>query len=103
MDPEGLPPGKVTRTRGADAAASAARAERVLDCLEGSEREKFESRICKYAASDGHLDVLQWARARGYPWGRREWSRIAGTCAWAAQNGHLAVLQWARAKECPWD
>ena len=56
---EGLPPGRVTRTRGADAAASVARAEMVLDCLEGSDREKFESRICKCAASDGHLAVLQ--------------------------------------------
>ena len=96
MDAEGLPRGKVTRTRGADAAASAARVEMVLDCLEGWEREKFESRICKYAASDGHLAVLQWARAHGCPWDER-------TCEYAAKNGHLAVLQWARAQGCPWD
>ena len=96
VDGEGLPPGKVTRTRGADAAVSAARAEMVLDCLEGSDRVKFESEICKYAAWDGHLAVLQWARAQGCPW--YEW-----TCAEAAKNGHLAVLQWARAQGCPWD
>ena len=59
VDGEGLPPGKVTRTRGADAAASVARAEMVLKCLEGSDREKFGSCICKCAASDGHLAVLQ--------------------------------------------
>ena len=100
---EGLPRGKVTWAGGADAAASVARAEMVLKCLEGSDREKFGSCICKCAASDGHLAVLQWARARGYPWGRIKWTRIAGTCAWAANNGHLAVLKWARAQGCPWD
>ncbi len=120
---EGLPPGKVTRTRGADAAASAARAEMVLDCLEGSDRKWFESCICIYAASDGHLDVLQWARAREYPWDEEtcrdaaggghlavlQWARAQGchwdrwTCAYAAKNGQLAVLQWARAQGCPWD
>ena len=35
-----LPPGKVTRTRGPDAAASVARAEMVLGVLEGSARER---------------------------------------------------------------
>ena len=103
-----LPRGKVTRTRGADAAASVARAEMVLDCLEGRDRVKFEKGICSYAALDGHLAVLQWARARGYPWGKLEspigggGSPIGGTCAWAARNGHLAVLQWARAQGCRW-
>ena len=96
----------------------AARAKMVLGCLEGSDREKFERGICEYAASDGHLAVLQWARAREYPWGQRTWSldvfpgrvpwTIPGnagekTCAMAAGNGHLAVLQWARAQGCPWD
>ena len=43
-----------------------------------------------------HLEVLQWARANGCPWGRF-------TCSYAAYYGHLAVLQWARANGCPWD
>jgi hypothetical protein len=33
-----------------------------------------------------HLEVLQWARAKGCPWG-------AETCAYAAEGGHLEVLQ----------
>ena len=45
---------------------------------------------------NGHLAVLQWARAKACPWDEQ-------TCALAARNGHLAVLQWARAKGCPWD
>ena len=37
-------------------------------------------------AENGHLAVLQWARAQGCPWDE-------STCLWAAENGHLAVLQ----------
>jgi hypothetical protein len=50
---------------------------------------------CVYAAQNGHLDVLQWARQNGCPWDEE-------TCAFAAQNGHLDVLQWARQNGCPW-
>merc|ERR1719420_1560972 len=85
------PPGKVTRTRGPDAAAGVARAEMVLGGLEGPARERFKSDLGEYSAQGGHLEVLQWARAQGCPWNAR-------TCAWAAKNGHLAVLQWARAQ-----
>jgi hypothetical protein len=49
---------------------------------------------CYGAARDGHLAVLQWARANGCPWGEC-------TCA-AARGGHLEVLQWARANGCEW-
>ena len=93
---EHLPWGKVTRTRGADAAASVARAEMVRRVLEGQALDEFERGICKYAAGGGCLSVLKWARAQGCPW--HEW-----TCEYAAKNGHLAVLQWARAHECPWN
>ena len=51
---------------------------------------------CEMAAKNGHLAVLQWARAKGCPWGWR-------TCAMAARNGYLEVLQWARAHGCPWN
>ena len=83
------------RTRGADAAASVARAEVVLGVLEGSARERFKRDLCDYSAEGGHLAVLQWARAHGCP--RNEW-----TCTEAASNGHLEVLQWARAQGCDW-
>ena len=118
-----LGPGKVTRMRGPDAAASVARAEMALAALEGPARREFKNVLCAYAAKNGHLEVLQWARARGCPWDERtcacaawnghlevlQWARAHGcpwdedTCAWAAENGHLEVLQWARAHGCPWD
>ena len=115
-----LPPGKVTRTRMPDAAASVARLEMVLGALEGtpvlvedndgnfvdggdciisasqiSGLRALEVGLCKCAAKNGHLEVLKWARAKGYPWDEQ-------TCAEAAKNGHLEVLQWARANGCPW-
>ena len=62
---EPLPRGKATRTRGADAAASVARAEAVLGVLEGPAKGWFKSGLCAYAALSGHLAVLQWARAEG--------------------------------------
>ena len=68
VDGEGLPPGKVTRTRGADAAASVARAKMVRRVLEGQALKDFERGICKYAAGGGCLSVLKWARAKGCPW-----------------------------------
>ena len=88
--------GKVTRTRGPDAAASAARAAEVLGAMEEPLRKKFSNGLCAYAAMGGHLAVLQWARSKGHPW--NEW-----TCFYAAINGHLEMLQWARAHQCPWD
>ena len=103
------PPGKVTRTRGPDAAASVARVEMVLAVLarsplrvKGREGdffitpEVFKEKICHLSAAGGHLEVLQWARAHGCPWNKH-------TCEMAARNGHLAALQWARAHGCPWN
>jgi hypothetical protein len=52
--------------------------------------------LCSWSAGNGHLEVLQWARANGCPW---DWL----TCADAAYNGHLDVLQWAQANGCTWD
>ena len=44
----------------------------------------------------GHLQVLQWARANDCPWN-------VTTCSQAAGGGHLSVLLWARRNGCPWD
>ena len=107
---EPLPPGKVTRTRGADAAASVTRAVMVLGALEGPPAgvkskyggkvsyspQCFKNDLCLVAAFNGHLAVLQWARVHGCPWDE-------STCSRVAKNGHLAVLQWARAQGCRWD
>eukprot|EP00873_Tetraselmis_striata_P015409 jgi/Tetstr1/435673/TSEL_024573.t1 len=43
----------------------------------------------------GHLEVLQWARGQGCPWGPE-------TCHWAARGGTFELLKWARAQGCPW-
>ena len=51
---------------------------------------------CESAAGGGHLDVLQWLRSTGHPWG-------TDTCYEAARGGHLEVLRWARANGCPWN
>jgi len=84
---------------------------------------KLDCKICDYAARNGHLDVLQWAKSNGYSWsldicscagenGHLEvlkWARSNGyswssdTCALAAQNGHLKVLKWARSNGCDWN
>ena len=58
----------------------------------------WDEETCRCAAHGGHLEVLQWLRAKGCPWG-------SDTCSWAAQRGHLEVLQWVRAQDppCPWD
>ena len=64
------PQGKVTRARGADAAASVARAKMVRRVLKGQALKDFEQGICKYAAGGGCLSVLKWARAQGCPWGK---------------------------------
>merc|ERR1719262_62002 len=56
----------------------------------------FKNDLCLVAAFNGHLAVLQWARAHGCTWD-------GTTCAYAAMNGHLEVLKWARAQGCPWE
>ena len=45
---------------------------------------------------NGHLEVLQWARANGCAWS-------VDTCMFAAAGGHLEVLQWARANGGQWN
>ena len=78
---------------------------------------------CMSAAAGGQLEVLQWLRAQGYPWGKRlcanaainghqhiiEWAIANGcqwdreTCSGAAAGDQLELLQWLRARGCPWD
>jgi hypothetical protein len=42
-----------------------------------------------WAAKEGHLAVLRWARDNECPWDFR-------TCTFAADAGQLEVLQWVR-------
>jgi len=63
-------------------------------------RITWSASVCSRAAENGHLDVLQWARAQDPPC---PWN--ADVSSGAARNGRLDVLQWARAQDppCPWD
>ena len=61
-----------------------------------NECDRNDPSICYGAARNGHLAVLQWARADGWAWNR-------SICYGAAQGGHLEVLQWARANGCRWN
>ena len=56
----------------------------------------WDKHVCISAAENGHLDVLQWARAQDPPCPWDEWA-----CMYAGQNGHLDVLQWARSQGAP--
>ncbi|KAL6079603.1 Ankyrin repeat-containing domain [Balamuthia mandrillaris] len=56
----------------------------------------LDERACAFAAGEGQMAVLQWARAQGCPWDHN-------TCNQAAANGRLEVLKWARENGCPWD
>ena len=67
-------------------AARVARAEMVLGVVKGYTAKVFARKLCPFSARGGHLAVLKWARAHGYPWDEM-------TCARAAENGHLEVLQ----------
>ncbi len=51
--------------------------------------------ICSFAAFNGHLKVLKWAKANG----RFDRTFI---CEYAALNGHLNVLKWAAYENCYW-
>ncbi len=67
-----------------------------LQRLHIEEGRKWDVRTCYSAAANGHLEVLQWARANGCPWDER-------TCSHAAANDHLDVLRWAHDNDCPWN
>jgi len=43
----------------------------------------------QYAAQNGHIEVVKWARENGCLWDEC-------ACSYVASNGHLKVLKWAR-------
>ena len=49
---------------------------------------------CSAAATKGHLEILQWAHARG--------SEDKLVCEAAAGMGHIDCLSWAHENGCPW-
>ncbi len=69
-----------------------------LDVLEWASNNncKFDAITCSNAAKNGHLECLKSLRSIDC-----EWSYL--TCARAAGNGHLDVLQWAHENGCDWN
>ena len=47
-----------------------------------------------FAAENGHLIILRYARENGCPWDER-------TYAVAAEKGYLDILEYARENGCP--
>ena len=58
--------------------------------------EDCASDVCMFAALNGNMEMLQWARNNRSPWDERT------MCA-AARGGYLDVLKWLRENNCPWD
>ncbi len=53
-----------------------------------------KSNLCNFAAMNGQIETLKWARANGCYWDEY-------TCRIVAKNGHLETLKWARDNGCP--
>jgi hypothetical protein len=60
--------------------------------------DKWRRGLINLAARHGSLEVVQYMKGRGFPWG-------AELCEEAAKRGlhDFAVLKWLREEECPWD
>jgi hypothetical protein len=56
---------------------------------------KMDMHWMSIAAENGHLNVLQWARAHGCEWGTT-------TCRRAAKKGQYDIVEWELANGCPW-
>ena len=59
----------------------------------------FFKSTCVWAARNGNLEMLKWARSQDplCPWDEIMW--------WAASNGNLEMLKWLRSQDppCPWN
>ncbi|CAB9499921.1 expressed unknown protein [Seminavis robusta] len=81
------------------------------------------NQVCAAAAKVGSLEVIQWAKDKGFHWNRDTSKNAAAyghlellkylhengcpwdwrTCCFAAENGHLEVLKYAIENGCPWN
>jgi hypothetical protein len=52
--------------------------------------------VCNYAASQGNVRLLKWARENNLDWSTY-------TCDSAAIYGHLSALKYLHENGCPWD
>lgn len=82
--------------RYATALSGSRAAAALLKALKARGTAFVDAWTCAYAAKNGRLDILRWARANGAPWDK--W-----TCAHAAESGALEALKWAHANGCPMD
>ena len=62
----------------------------------GEEGFAMNETVMNCAARSGNLELVQWLRGAGCPWDY--W-----TCYWAVSKGHVEVLRWTRENGCPWD
>ena len=58
-------------------------------------QEVHGKELCREAAIEGNLQLLQWAHEQGCPWN-------ATICKLAAQGGHLDSLKYLHDHGCPW-
>ena len=70
--------------------------ERVVGLLDGAVKNSAETELCNYAALQGSVRLLKWARVNNRTWG-------AMTCTGAAEKGHLPALKYLHENGCPWD
>ena len=61
-----------------------------LDCKQANPKRS----ICSWAAMNGHLKCLKWARRNGYPWDE-------ATCSWATLGEHKKILEWIHKNGSP--
>jgi hypothetical protein len=50
----------------------------------------WNEETCGYAARNGHLDVLQWARQNECPWNKDR------CLSEAKEQGHSHIMQWIK-------
>ncbi len=56
----------------------------------------FDHMVCAHAAAGGHLQTLQWLRAKGCNWSSSTfWSAVG--------NDHFLVARWSFENGCAWD
>ena len=58
---------------------------------------ELDDLICTLAASNGHLEILKWARENGCPWDGGK------TCECAASGEHPNIIRWILENGGSWD
>lgn len=66
----------------------------ILQWVESEGYKAWDAKLSAYAAQAGQINVLEWARERGFPF-------AAYTSRAAAYGGHKKVLLWLRANGFP--